>query len=216
MGIGEVMPRAAARPAVFLDRDGVINRMVYDPDFGLVDSPQNVDQFVLFPQAAEAIRLINEMGYLAVVVSNQPGMAKGKCTPAVLEAITAKMKLQLAEGGAQLDGVYYCLHHPEALLPEYRIACDCRKPGSGLLKRAMADLGIDSRRSYMIGDGLTDVLAGEGAGCTTILLGSRKCEICRAMEDQGIRPDMLAPSLLGAVGLIQERQREVSGCADLS
>ena len=189
--------------AVFLDRDGSINGMIYNPEFGLVDSPQNADQFQLLPGVQEAIRLINEMGFLAIVVSNQPGIAKGKCTPAILEAVTAKMQRQLAEGGARLDAVYYCLHHPEAVLEEYRVVCNCRKPRPGLLQKAAMQLGIDLGASYVIGDGLTDVQAGKAAGCKTVFLGNRKCEICRMVDEFDARPDSLAPNLLEAVRLIE-------------
>lgn len=191
--------------AIFLDRDGVINRMVYNPEFGLVDSPQNTDQFQLLPSVPEAIRLINEMGFLAVVVSNQPGIAKGKYTPTILEAVTEKMHRQLAEGGARLDAVYYCLHHPDAVLEEYRVVCDCRKPKPGLLQKAATELGINLLASYTIGDGLTDVLAGKAVGCTTIFLGNRKCEICGMMEELGAWPGFQVPNLLEAVKLIHCR-----------
>lgn len=196
------------RRAIFLDRDGSINGMVYNPEFGVVDSPQNADEFQLLPGVPEAIQMINDMDFLAVVVSNQPGIAKGKYTPAILEAVTDKMHRQLAEAGARLDAVYYCLHHPEAVLEKYRIFCDCRKPKPGLLRRAASQLGIDMRASYMIGDGLTDVLAGKAAGCTTILLGNHKCEICRMMEELNAWPDLRAASLLEAVRIIRESLRD--------
>ena len=196
-------PPPSLRRAIFLDRDGSINGMVYNPEFGLVDSPQNPQQFQLLPGAAEAIQLINEMGFLAVVISNQPGIAKGKCTPAILEAMTEKMHRQLAEAGARLDAVYYCLHHPAAVLEQYRVICNCRKPRPGLLQKAATELGIDLGASYMIGDGLTDVLAGKTVGCTTIFLGNRKCEICGMMDELDAWPDFLAPTLLEAVRLIK-------------
>ncbi|MCL5265286.1 MAG: HAD family hydrolase [Chloroflexi bacterium] len=196
------MGASSLRRAVFLDRDGVINRMLYNPDFGLLDSPQNTDQFDLVPGAPKAIRLINEMGFVCVVVSNQPGIAKGKYTPAILESVTDKMHRLLAENGARLDGVYYCLHHPEALLEEYRVTCDCRKPRPGLILRAAADMGIDLGASFMVGDGLTDILAGKTAGCTTILLGNRKCEMCQMMDEFGIRPDVLADDIVQCAELI--------------
>jgi D-glycero-D-manno-heptose 1,7-bisphosphate phosphatase len=194
------------RRAVFLDRDGSINSVVYNLDFGLVDSPQNADQFQLLPGVPEAIRLINEMGFLAIVVSNQPGIAKGKCTPDGLEAITQKMHRELAAGGGRLDAVYYCLHHPEALLPEYRMACNCRKPKSGLLQRAAEELSIDLGASYMIGDGLTDVLAGKAVACTTIFLGNHRCEICSMMEERGACPDFVAANLWEAAQLIRRKE----------
>lgn len=195
------------RRAVFLDRDGVINAMVYNPEFGLVDSPQNADQFVLLPGVARAIRLISDLGLLVVVVSNQPGIAKGKYTPAVLEEVTTKMRRTLAEEGARLDGVYYCLHHPMGLLEEYRRSCDCRKPRPGLLQRAASELGIDLKASFMIGDGLSDILAGKAAGCTAVLLGSHKCDLCRTMEDLDARPHFVAHDLAEAAEIIGARSR---------
>jgi D-glycero-D-manno-heptose 1,7-bisphosphate phosphatase len=188
--------------AVFLDRDGTINAMVYNPEFGLVDSPQNPGEFRLLPGAAEAIRAIHEAGFLAVVVSNQPGVAKGKCTPALLEAITEKMCQGLAEDGARLDAVYYCLHHPEAELTDYRAVCDCRKPKPGLILRAAQELGIDLGASFLVGDGLTDLLAGMQSGVTTVFVSSRKCYICDDMERQGVVPGFIVPDLLGAARLI--------------
>jgi D-glycero-D-manno-heptose 1,7-bisphosphate phosphatase len=190
------------RRAFFLDRDGSINGMVYDPEFGLVDSPRNVHEFELLPGVGEAIRLINEIGLLAVVVSNQPGIAKGKYRRPGLEAVTEKMHRELAAVGAHLDAVYYCLHHPEALLEEYRVLCDCRKPKPGLLQRAAQEHGIDLQASFMIGDGLTDVLAGKAAGCTTILLGNHKCASCRVMDEREARPGFIASDLSEAVRLI--------------
>ena len=106
--------RAPTRRAVFLDRDGTLNEMVYDRDHGLVDSPVRPDQLRLLPGAAEAVRRINEMGLLAIIVSNQPGIAKGKTSLALLEATTVRLRSEMAAtAGAVLDGVYYCLHHPE-------------------------------------------------------------------------------------------------------
>jgi D-glycero-D-manno-heptose 1,7-bisphosphate phosphatase len=197
---------SSQRRAIFLDRDGVINRMVYNSEFGLVDSPQNVEQFQLLSGVTEAIRLINEMGFLAVVVSNQPGIAKGQYTAAILEAMTRKMHRQLAEREARLHGVYYCLHHPEALLEEYQSICGCRKPRPGLLLKAAMELEIDLRASYMIGDGLIDIQAGAAVGCTTLWIGKLKCDICQVMEEKRVSPDFIAPNLWEAVRLIQRKE----------
>jgi D-glycero-D-manno-heptose 1,7-bisphosphate phosphatase len=186
-----------------MDRDGVINHMVYDADHGLIDSPQNAAQFELLPGAAEAVRAINDMGWLAIVVSNQPGIAKNKCHPTGLAAITARMHDELGQADARLDGVYYCLHHPDAVLDEYRVVCDCRKPQPGLLCQAAEAHDVDLGASFMIGDGLTDVLAGRAAGCRTILLGSLRCDVCRTMDERGARPDHYAASLAEAIRLIQ-------------
>jgi len=196
---------------VFLDRDGVINRMVYDAEHGTVDSPTNPDQFELLPGAAEAIRMLNEMGLPVVVVSNQPGIAKGKMTATLLEAITAKMCTGLAAVGARLDGIYYCLHHPEAALPEYRVQCECRKPKPGLLQRAANELGLSLANSWMVGDGLTDVLAGKAAGCTTVWLGTLKCDVCQLAREKDAIPDWVASDLPEAVRMIAKKVKLDSG-----
>jgi D-sedoheptulose 7-phosphate isomerase len=197
-GAEAVSPRA-----VFLDRDGVINAYAYNPEFGTVDSPATPDEFALLPGVAEAIGKLNEAGLLAIVVSNQPGIAKGRFTPKLLEAITKKMKLLVAQGGGKLDGVYYCLHHPEGTIDGYRLACDCRKPNPGLLQQAARDWRIDLRGSYMVGDGVVDVLAGRHAGTKTIFLSPRRGYVYSELERQNIWPDWIAGNLPEAVELIQ-------------
>ena len=194
--------------AVFLDRDGVINAMVYNPEHGIVDSPTNVDQFRLLPGAGEAIKGIKEMGFLAVVISNQPGIAKGKFSLEVLQAIDKKMNKEISELGTRLDGVYYCLDHPDAVNKEYRKNSPCRKPNPGLLLKAAEELEIDLASSYMVGDGLIDVQAGKRAGCKTILLGRVKCDLCRMMEDLDAKPDLIAFNLSQAVELIEKLEGE--------
>src|SRR4051794_22929050 len=115
-------------PAVFLDRDGVINAMWYDAEHGTVDSPSNPSQFRLLAGAAAAIARLNAVHLPVIVVSNQPGIAKGKLVPTLLDQITARMHELLAAEGAHVDAVYYCLHHPDAHVREYHATCDCRKP----------------------------------------------------------------------------------------
>ncbi len=193
---------------VFLDRDGVINAMVYDPDHGIIDSPTNLNQFRLLPGAGEAIKGIKEMGFLAVVISNQPGIAKDKFSLEILQAIDKKMKEELAQFGAHLDKIYYCFHHPEAIKKEYRKNSSYRKPNPGLLLKAAEELKIDLTSSYMIGDGLTDVQAGKRAGCKTILLGRLKCDLCKMMEDLEAKPDLIASDLSEAVKLIEKVEGE--------
>ena len=188
---------------VFLDRDGVINRIVYDAEHGTLDSPANPGQFEMLPGVAEAVRALNDLNLPVVVVSNQPGVAKGKMTLALQKAITEKMRVELAAVGAHLDGIYYCLHHPEATLPEYRIHCECRKPKPGLLIRAAAELGISLPDSWMVGDGLTDVQAGKAAGCVTIWLGAFKCDFCQFAREKNAVPDLAAADLAEAVRLIR-------------
>jgi D-glycero-D-manno-heptose 1,7-bisphosphate phosphatase len=190
-------------PAVFLDRNGVINGMWWDAEHGIMDSPSHPGQFHLLPHAGEAIQMLRNTGYLIVVVSNQPGIAKGKMKPHLLEEITRKMHADLEAAGAKVDAVYYCLHHPDAVLQQYRVPCHCRKPKPGLLQQAGADLNIDFTKSFMIGDGLTDVQAGKAARCKTIWLGKMKCHDCQIWNREGVRPDFIAEDLLAGANLIR-------------
>ena len=146
--------------AIFLDRDGTINKMV-----GFVTKPE---QFELIEGAAEAIKTINKSGYLAIVVTNQPVIARGDCTFEELQTIHDKMETELGKVGAFVDAIYVCPHHTdkgfEGERPEYKCNCDCRKPKPGLLLQASKDFNIDLSESYMIGDSHRDVEAGENAG----------------------------------------------------
>ena len=191
--------------AVFLDRDGVINAMVYNTEFGLVDSPANPREFSLLPEVPEAIRLINDLGFLAVVISNQPGIAKGKFSPALLEAMTHQMLSGLAVHGAIIDSIYYCFHHPEGAIEHYRKVCDCRKPKPGMLLRASEELGIALDQSYFVGDGITDMQAGKAVGTTNILVySSFKCYICEQLNRYNVQPDYTVGSLHDGIRLIQK------------
>lgn len=189
--------------AVFLDRDGVINAAPYNAAEGKRDSPYSVSDFRLLPGAKRAVRLLNEAGWLTVLVSNQPGVAKGKCTTGVLAELTECLKTRLAEAGGHLDGVYYCLHHPDAVVPELRVACDCRKPRPGLILEAARDFQIDLIKSYMIGDGLQDVQAGLGAGCKVILVQPRSRRT--PMPEASV--SMVTGSLLEAVEQLLREER---------
>ena len=146
--------------AIFLDRDGTINKMV-----GFITKPE---QFELIEGAAEAIKVINKSGYLAIVVTNQPVIARGDCTFAELKTIHDKMETELGKAGAFVDAIYVCPHHTDKGFPgeriEYKCDCDCRKPKPGLLLKAAKDFNIDLSESYMIGDSERDVKAGENAG----------------------------------------------------
>lgn len=153
--------------AVFLDRDGTINKYV-----GFL---RNIDDFELLDGVAEAIRNINNSGYLAIVVTNQPVIARGEVTVAELAEIHNKMETLLGLEGAYLDVIYYCPHHPhkgyEGEIPELKFDCDCRKPKPGMIIRAAEDFNIDLNTSYMIGDSENDILCGKNAGCRTVLIG---------------------------------------------
>jgi D-glycero-D-manno-heptose 1,7-bisphosphate phosphatase len=188
--------------AVFLDRDGVINELVYHQEQGIIDSPFTIEQFTLLPGVGEAISRLHETGYRVILASNQPGVAKGNLSREAFELIRTKMREELAKEAAALDDEYYCFHHPQARVAQLRIDCECRKPKPGLLFKAANDMNIELPQSWMIGDGLTDVKAGKGAGTRTILLGRAKCELCRLMDEEDAHPDAIASDLLEAVRFI--------------
>ena len=153
--------------AIFLDRDGTINKYV-----GFL---RNINQFELIDGVSEAIKKINASGYLAIVVTNQPVIARGEVSFEELEEIHRKMETLLGEKGAYLDSIYYCPHHPhkgyEGERPELKIDCKCRKPKPGMLVKAAQDFNIDLSQSWMVGDGENDIKAGQNAGCRTALIG---------------------------------------------
>lgn len=155
--------------AVFLDRDGTINKYV-----GFL---RNIDEFELNDGVPEAIEKINKSGYLTIVVTNQPVIARGEVTINELDEIHNKMETLLGEYGAYIDGLYYCPHHPhkgyEGERPEFKIECECRKPKPGMLLQAAKDFNIDLKESWMIGDGENDIEAGKNAGCKTVLIGNQ-------------------------------------------
>jgi len=188
--------------AVFLDRDGVINELVYYEEQGIVDSPFTIEQLKLFSWSDKAIKKLSEAGYKIVIVSNQPGIAKGHLSWRTFEKIRKKMRRELTKQGAFIDGEYYCFHHPDAIVESLRTNCECRKPNPGLLLEAAMELNIDLHQSWMIGDGLTDMKAGKSAGCKTILVGKMKCELCRLMDDEDAKPDAIASNLLEAASII--------------
>lgn len=190
--------------AIFLDRDGVINELIYYSEHGVIDSPFTPEQFRLLPGICEAIKKFHKTGFKVILVSNQPGIAKDYLSQQTFAEIEKKMKDELAKEEASLDGEYYCFHHPEAKVERLKVNCDCRKPKPGLLLRAAEDMDIDLSQSWMIGDGLTDIKAGKSAGCKTILLGRMKCELCHLMDEQDARPDAIASNLLQAVQKVEE------------
>jgi D-glycero-D-manno-heptose 1,7-bisphosphate phosphatase len=149
--------------AVFLDRDGVINQ---DPPH----YAHRIDQLEIIPHVAEAIRLLNEADFKVIVVSNQSGIAKGYYQEEDAIRFNEAIRSRLHEEGALIDAFYFCPHHPEAENALYRVRCNCRKPSPGLLIQAAKDFDIDLTRSYMIGDKISDIKAGESAGCMSILV----------------------------------------------
>lgn len=166
--------------AFFLDRDGTINDHI-----GFL---RDIDDFKLIPGVAEAIRMINNSGYLAIVVTNQPVIARGEVTVEQLDEIHRKMATLLGKEGAYIDALYYCPHHPdrgfEGEVPELKIDCDCRKPKPGMLLRAAEDFNIDLASSFMIGDSERDVDAGLNAGCRAVRIPANTPDALRQCVEQ--------------------------------
>jgi D-glycero-D-manno-heptose 1,7-bisphosphate phosphatase len=178
---------------------------VYYHEHGIIDSPFTAEQFSLKDGVGEAIRKLRENDYKVILVSNQPGIAKGFFSRDTFRQIRDRMNDLLTVSGAALDGEYYCLHHPEAEIPELRMNCECRKPEPGLLLKAAREMDIDLSQSWMAGDGITDIQAGKRAGCRTILIGRMKCELCEMMDELDAVPDFIAPNLGKAADYIQKK-----------
>ena len=172
---GKVRGKNLSNPqkCVFLDRDGTLNKYV-----GFL---RNIDELELLPGVAEAVRKINESGYLAIVVTNQPVIARGEVTVPQLQEIHNKLETLLGQEGAYVDAIYYCPHHPhkgyEGEIPELKFDCDCRKPKAGMLHQAAADFHIDLTASYMVGDADSDVQCGINGGCTPVLLTQESADV---------------------------------------
>ena len=188
------------RKAIFIDRDGTLSEEV-----GYVN---HVSRFRLFPFAVDAIRLVNRSPFLAVLVTNQAGVARGYFAESMIHAVHDEVRRAMDAGGARLDGVYFCPHHPTAGDAPYRQDCDCRKPKPGLLHRAAADLGIDLAGSYMIGDRVGDLQLAWSVGATGVLVrtGYGRGELEHQASAWPRPPDLVAEHLLEAVVGILARE----------
>ena len=179
-------------PAVFVLSETGYIRIIELPDY-----PET--------EVNEAIKNLQKEGYLVIIVSNQPGCAKDHFDKDTFNEMTEKVRSLLE---IKVDAEYYCLHHPEGTVPEYTKICDCRKPKPGMIFKAAKDHNIELSKSWMIGDGITDIQAGSAAGCKTILIGRMKCDLCKLMDDVGVKPDFIAPNLLKASLIIQQQGRD--------
>ena len=184
--------RVAPRPAVFMDRDGTLTEEV-----GYVNHPSRLR---LLPRSGAAVRRLNQAGVAVVVVTNQAGIARGYFSPEVLTAVNAALVSQLKDEGAHLDGLYVCPHHPTEGEAPYRLVCDCRKPKPGLLLRAASDLGLDLRRSTLVGDKGSDLVAARAVGARAglVLTGYGLGEWEYRRSALPVQPDHVADDLLGA------------------
>lgn len=182
-----------SQPAVFIDRDGTISEEV-----GYVNHPS---RFHLFPYSAKAIKELNRNGFLAILVTNQSGVARGYFPEDMVIDIHNELQRRLLEGDARLDAVYYCAHHPTAGEPPYRFDCDCRKPKAGLITRARNEFDIELSSSWMIGDRYRDIEMAHNAGLRSALVltgyGRGEWEYQRETWDRP--PDLICGNLLEAV-----------------
>jgi D,D-heptose 1,7-bisphosphate phosphatase len=183
-----------ANRAVFLDRDQTI---IEDP--GYISDPSLVK---VLPGVDLAIKSLRQGGYLAVVVTNQSGIARGLLTVDMLDKIHGEMRRQLAAGGAHLDAVYYCPFHPEGTVEPYAVDSDLRKPSPGMLLKAAGDLDIDLSGSWMVGDGARDIEAGQRAGCRTIRIRSASPAVSAEADDENVQADFVVRNVLEAAKLI--------------
>jgi D,D-heptose 1,7-bisphosphate phosphatase len=198
-GVPERLSGRTMRRAVFLDRDGTLNREV-----GLIRDPESL---VLLPGAAQAIKRLNQAGWLAILVTNQPIIARGEVIEAELNRIHARLERELGLGGAYLDDIRFCPHHPDSGFPgevsALKIRCFCRKPEPGLLIEAAREWGIDLSQSWMVGDAVTDIEAGRRAGTKTILVLTGKA--CSEVNTSGIA-DIISNDIVDAIDKILENE----------
>ena len=181
------------RRAVFIDRDGTISEEV-----GYINHPS---RFQIFPYSAQAIRTLNENGWLAILTTNQAGVARGYFAEEMVHEVHAKLSSELAKDAAHLDAIYFCAHHPTVGEPPYRLNCDCRKPKPGLIFRAAKDFDIDLTQSWMVGDRYSDIELAHNAGVNSAFVmsgyGRGEWEFQRANWKQ--QPDLIGEDLLEIV-----------------
>jgi D-glycero-D-manno-heptose 1,7-bisphosphate phosphatase len=184
------------RPAVFLDRDGTLIE-----EAGYLD---RLERLVFYPFSVDAVRALNRGGFAVVIVTNQAGVARGIFREAFVDEAHRHVRARLEAGGARVDGFYYCPHHPEASVPEYRMACNCRKPQPGLLVRAAADLDLDLARSFVVGDRWHDIQAGRAVGSRTLLVRTGYGRTEEASPKPGVAADAIVDNLAeGASWILQ-------------
>jgi D-glycero-D-manno-heptose 1,7-bisphosphate phosphatase len=184
------------RRAVFLDRDGVINRNVLNPATGEWESPLTADDFEFVSGAIDGLRDLQAAGFLLFLVSNQPNYAKGKSSFEALRSIHEKFLLGLTQAGIEFARFYYCFHHPHGNIVGYSGPCECRKPSPHFLLRARAEFDVDIARSWMIGDRPTDVACGKAAGTKTIFIDVGETALGKRVPAEANASDLFAAAKL--------------------
>lgn len=194
------------KPTIFLDRDGTINEMVFSKETEQFDSPLKKEEMKLLPGVASALQLMQSLGYLLIVVTNQPAAAKGKATLRRLYEMNLALKDILVDNDVILDDILMCPHHPlgSSLSKEkYLIRdCECRKPKPGLLRKAFEKYNVENASSYLVGDSIVDIMAGKAAGLTTVLIGKYKCDSCNLIAET--KPDFVFGTLFEFASYLSE------------
>lgn len=180
-----------SRQAVFLDRDGTLVE-----EAGYLD---RLERLVFFPYSVDAIRLLNRANFAVVVVTNQAGIARGIFKESFVAEAHRHITQRLAAGKARIDGFYYCPHHPEAVIEEFRRSCDCRKPQPGLLKQAASELDLALDRSFVVGDRWHDLEAGERVGARGVLVRTGYGRTEEAAGHPRVKPSAIVDNLMEAV-----------------
>ena len=193
---------AVKKPTVFLDRDGTINEQM-----GYIN---HLSRFIVLPGVAEAIRLLNRNDFLAIILSNQSGVARGYFPIELVHNVHDHLNKYLQERGARMDGIFFCPHYPNGPVKEYGYACDCRKPKTGLIDQALQEFDIDLSRSYMIGDRWTDLAFANRSNLKGILVktGYGLGDIQYVLPDKDTKPAYIAKNLLEAVQWIITQEKK--------
>ncbi len=187
--------------------------MHYNLGSGTIDTPLSIKQISFVPGIFEFLQHAKKLGYLLILISNQPGVGIKKISLKRQKEIKDYITQVLRKQGIALDGEYYCMHHPYASIEEYKKECDCRKPKTGFFLQASKEFDIDLKKSWMIGDGVYDIHAGYNAGCKTILIANLvESEYLRIMEKQlkNIKPTLLVKNIEDLAGIFSRHIKNIS------
>jgi D-glycero-D-manno-heptose 1,7-bisphosphate phosphatase len=188
------------RRAIFFDRDGVLNRLVFNPKTGAYESPHRPEELDPTPGLGALLRPLQEAGATLFLVSNQPSFAKGKCSLEDLQAVHASLDAHLKLEGVRFANYFYCYHHPDAVVPEFKGPCECRKPSPFFIMKALREHGLDAATAWMVGDQDTDVACGLAAGVRTLQI-----QTAESADKRGkTQPHLGSPDLAtGLAALLQ-------------
>ncbi|HVF57639.1 MAG TPA: HAD family hydrolase [Pyrinomonadaceae bacterium] len=198
------MTKMTKKRAVFIDRDGTISEEV-----GYVN---HVSRYRVFPYSAEALRVLRDAGWLAILVTNQAGVARGYFAEEMIRSVHNLLAQELERGGARLDEIYFCPHHPSVGEPPYRADCDCRKPKPGLIRRAAAEFDLDLSQCWMVGDRYSDTELARNAGVRSafVLSGYGRGEWEHQRGAWKHQPDLVAENLLEAAREIVKEDKSAT------